>query len=74
MPLINKQPNAILKFCPIDILLVRSWWQYDDRFRDAKFDTIRYKYIRVNLPQLSRFFFFAYFANYSGSLSFVAEW
>ena len=28
MPLINKQLNAMLEFCLIDMSLVQTWWQY----------------------------------------------
>ena len=58
-PLINKQSNAILKFCPIDIPLVQRWWKYSKygvRFGDPKFDIMCIKYMRVNLPSFSRFF------------------
>ena len=40
MPLNNKQTNAILKFCPIDIPLMQSWWQYGVKFGDPKLDII----------------------------------
>ena len=56
-PLINKQPNAILKFCVIDIPLVQSWWQYGAKFGGTKFDIINTKYIRVNLSSRNWFFF-----------------
>ena len=56
-PLINKQPNAILKFCLIDIPLVQSWWQYSAKFGGTKFDIIYTKYMRVNLPTLNCCFF-----------------
>ena len=63
MPLINKQPNAILKFFPLDIPLLQSWWKYGVRFGDPKFDIICTKYMRVYLSSLIRLFF-AYIANY----------
>ena len=59
MQLINEQPNAFLKFCPIDVALMQSWWQYGLRFGRPTFDIIYgyTKYMRVNFPLLSRFFF-----------------
>ena len=56
-PLINKQPNAILKICLIDIPLVQSWWQYGAKFDGTKFDIMYTKYMRVNLSLLNWFFF-----------------
>ena len=56
-PLINKQPNAIFKFCVIDIPLVQSLWQYNAKFGGTKFDIIYTKYMRVNLSSLNWFFF-----------------
>ena len=72
MPLINKQPNAFLNFCPIGLPLVQSWWQYGARFGEPKFEIICTKDMYVNLILLSRFFF-GNIANCFGSLSFVAE-
>ena len=74
MPLINKQPNAILTFCPIDIQLVQSWWQYGMSDLAIKSLTL---YV-LNICSLTYYHsagsFFAYIANYTESLSFVAEW
>ena len=56
-PLINKQLNAILKFCLIDTPLVQSWWQNGAKFGGAKFDIIYTKYMRVNLSSRNWFFF-----------------
>ena len=70
MPLINKQPNAILKFCSIG--LVQSWWQYGVKYGDPKLDITYTKYMWVDLSSLSQFFF-AYIANYLESLWFFAD-
>ena len=40
MPLINRQPNVILKLCLVDIPLVQSWSQYEVRLGDPKFGII----------------------------------
>ena len=53
MPLINKQPNSIVKFCPIDIPLVQSWWQYGVKFGDPQFDIIS----RFTYPKTAVLFF-----------------
>ena len=69
MPLINKQPHAILKFWSINIPLVQSKWQYSVRFGGPNFDSICTKCMWVTLYH-SAGSFFNYIANYLMSLSF----
>ena len=69
MPLISKQPNAILRFSSVDILLVQNWRLSNVRFGNPKLDIIYTKCMRVNFPSLN-WFFFACNANYLGLRSF----
>ena len=69
MPLINKQSNAILKFCFNDIY---SWWAVSDlatqNLTSYVLNACVLTFHHSAVP------FFSYAANYSWSLSFVAKW